>query len=103
MFKLTQGEILVIRRRRADISQTEAATRWSVGRKLYSKWELDEVKGPTVDLVTPLELHERCFIKRRRAGKSRAEIARAVGVSEFWVTEMERGRRPCDRLVRYWK
>lgn len=103
MRKLTRGEILVIRRRRANVSQTDAAIRWGVGRKLYSKWELDEIQGPDVDLVEPLEAWERAFIHRRRAGMSRATLARALGLSEFWITQMERGREPCDRLTEYWK
>lgn len=100
---LTRGERLVIARRRDDQSQSEAAEDHGVSRKLYAQWERDEVPGPEVVGLGALKPHEQCFLARRRSGFSREEVAHAIDCSAFWVTQMERGRRKCDRLLNYWK
>ena len=101
--KLTDGERLVLDRRRRSESQTEAAQRYGVTRQLYSQWELDEVGPPLTYPTGRLADHEVVFLYRRRAKFSRNRVAQEVGCSPFWVTQMERGRQPCDRLLEYWE
>lgn len=101
---LTTGEALVLHRRRLDESQTEAAARLGVGRKIYALWEV-EVKefpgvAPTFETVAA---HEIAFILRRRANKSRADMVAAVGLNRTWITAMERGDMDCSPLLNYWK
>lgn len=101
--KLTAGERLLIERRRAGLNQSAMAERYGTGRKLYGAWERDECKCPNPPNVGKLQNHEVVTLYRRRAGFSRARVAREVGVSAFWVTQMERGQQPCDRLLEYWE
>lgn len=101
---LTPGELLVLHRRRLGESQTEAAKRLGVGRKLCALWEIDakEYIGalPDIDAVAD---HEVVFILRRRSGKSRADMVKAVGINRTWLTAMERGDMDCSPLKDYWK
>lgn len=101
---LTTGERLVLHRRRMDESQSQAAARLGVGRKLYALWEI-EVKpfpgsAPDIDKVA---VHEIVFILRRRANMSRADMVEAVGFNRTWITAMERGDMDCSPLRNYWK
>lgn len=101
--KLSRGERLVIYRRREGLSQAQAAKRYKVGRKLYARWERDEADdGPDV-FIGSLYTHERAYLSRRRADVSRQQVADSIGVSAFWVTLMERGKKPCDRLLEFWE
>jgi len=103
--KLTNGEKLLIDRRRRDESQTEAAARLGVGRKIYAQWETDLKEGPKVKGAFLLKLHEVCFLYRHRAGFTRKQVAKDLNVSEWWVTQMERGYpgAECGALVEYWE
>jgi len=41
---------------------------------------------------------ERIAFHRKRAGLSQVEFANVVGRSESWVSQVERGARPIDRM-----
>ena len=45
---------------------------------------------------------ERCYILRRRLGKTQRQCAAELGISRYWFNQMEQGKAPCDTLVRYW-
>ena len=101
--ELTSAERLVLHRRRLGITQHEAAgllsiTAWSY-RQLEEGSRTPDRPEPTLD---KLKEHEICFILRRRAHRSRTSVAKSVGVSECWLTQMERGRVPATRLIEYW-
>lgn len=98
---LTGGERAVLHRRRAQASQREAADEHEVSLYRYRLWEADEEDPPPISLGR-LRPHEVCFIRRRRAGVSLADLAGAMGVSEWWLTKMEYGREPAHRLVEHW-
>ena len=55
--------------------------------------------GPAVGA---LEVHEQCFLLRRRAGETAAEVAEEMGVSRYWLSRMERGTAPVETLAIYW-
>lgn len=101
--ELTSAERLLLHRRRLGITQHEAAellriTAWSY-RKLEEGSRLPHRPEPTLD---NLKEYEACLILRRRANLSRSSVAKSVGVSECWLTQMERGRVPANRLIEYW-
>jgi len=101
---LTLGERLLLERRRREESQQQAARRLRVSRYRYRAWEGDE-QCDEVPPRAPLRLlreHEACFLRRRRAGVSVAALARALGTSPWWLTQMERGRAPIARLRAHW-
>lgn len=101
---LTAGERLLIARRRLGESQDEAGARLGVSRYRYRKWESDEYTdpGPPRANIGALKPFESCLIRRRRAGVSLAELAEAVGVTRWWLCQMEGGDAPADRLVAFW-
>lgn len=70
---------------------------------MYAQWEADEKDGAPSVKVAPLRPFEVAFLHRRRAGLSRADLAASIRCSEFWLTQMERGREPCAALTEYWK
>lgn len=101
---LTDGEKLIIDRRRLGETQGDAAQRLGMPESSYCCAELNQ---PCAwDVPTPalgkLEQHEMCLIRRMRSGYSQAAIAKRVGVSRYWLCQMERGIEPCERLVGYW-
>lgn len=102
--KMTDAEHLEIRRRRMDKTEREMADHLKVGRRAYDRMAAGTDPVPAAVRVNPetLEAHEVCFLRRRRAALSRKEMARLVGVSEWWLTQMERGREAPDRLVAFW-
>lgn len=100
---LTSGERLLIDRRRRAESMAEAALRLGVSRYRYRILERSKgarlVRPPAIGRVAP---NERCLVLRTRSGMTVGELARQAGVSEWWVTQMERGAVSPDRLVAFW-
>lgn len=100
--RLSNGETLLIDRRRRGLNQADAAASHGIGRAVYSRWELDLSRGPRVRLGR-LRPHERCLLYRRRAGTTQGEVAEALEVSRYWINQMEVGRASCDPLLWYWE
>lgn len=98
---LTNGEKFIVQRRRADQSQREAAEAKGVSLYRYRRWESDQEKPPSVSLGR-LEPYEGCFVRRRRAGISLKTLAEVLGVSRWWLCQMEYGKAATDRLVDHW-
>ena len=101
---LTSAERLLLHRRRLGITQFEAAqllniSAWSY-RQLEEGSRLPDRPEPTLDNLKDYEV---CLILRRRANRTRSSVAKSVKISEQWLTQMERGRVPADRLIEYWK
>lgn len=101
----THAERLVIERRRMRKSQGERARIYRVSVYEYRQWEGGKVPPPTCagERVKGLEPHEICFLLRTRAGVSAGDLAKTLGVSRWWLTQMERGEVPIDRLVAGWR
>lgn len=90
--ELPPGEVLVIRRRRLEVNQLTYAKQIGVCRRILSRWELDDFDRPVTPLeYPPLQLFERCFLARRRSGKTIELISREVGYSQHWIGLMEHG------------
>lgn len=105
---LSPGERLFFKRRREGKTQTEAGAEVGVKTRAYAIRELglsgagrDEAdQGPTLRELTD---NERCVLYRRRAKVPQRVVAEGLGCSIHWVSLMELGKRPCDRLLWYWE
>lgn len=99
---LSKAEKLILWRRRQGISQTDAAYHFDVSFSLYRRWEQGHGGCPRV-AIGKLKECEQFSLVRRRAGMSVTELAEAMGISRWWLTRMENGTAPLDRLQEYWK
>tara|TARA_R110002167_G_scaffold143958_2_gene333640 strand:- start:2983 stop:3303 length:321 start_codon:yes stop_codon:yes gene_type:complete len=100
--EVTNGERLLIERRRADQNQTAAATSYDVSEWQYRQCESDESDRIPAPPIGKLRDYESAMLMRRRQGMKRTELAAELGISGWWLTRMERGQIPADRLVNYW-
>lgn len=101
---LTRGQRLLVDRRRRGETQRVAAARHEVSLYSYRRWELDaeDSDAPTV-AIGSLKPHERCHLLRIRRGTSVQDLAADLGVSRWWLIQMEQGKVDATRLVVYWK
>jgi len=99
--ELTPGERLLIVRRREGTTKADCASGCGVTLYRYNRWESDDEVGPTAK-TGRLAFHEQSMLLRRRAGVSVADFAKLVGVSPWWLRQMEIGEAPDDRLRAYW-
>jgi DNA-binding XRE family transcriptional regulator len=103
----TPVEKLRIYRRRLGLTQHQMAAKLEMGRGRYRTTEAGarELNKPCLTLaerVTDLLQHEHLWLLRKRAGFSRAQLARKAKVSRWWLTQMERGEAPVITLQDYW-
>ena len=61
------------------------------------------IECPRPPQVKSLRTFERCFILRRRAGLTQAQVARRIKRSTRWVTLMETGQAPVKELWEFWR
>ncbi len=99
---LTKGERLLLERRRAGEPLEAAAARHGVTLYRYRLWERDEDDGAPRVPVGRVEYHEAARLMRGRVGASVRELAELVGCSPYWLTRMEAGEAPVDRLRDFW-
>lgn len=100
--ELTSGEKLLIDRRRRQLTAAQAAKRRKVTLYRYNRFERDQERGPKVSLGA-LRPHEVAVLRRRRAGLSVGQLAKRLGVSAWWLSQMEAGKAPAGRLLAHWK
>lgn len=110
---LTGAEMLTVHRRRLGVNQQIMARLLGIGFRKYIRLELGrepvphELYARLLGVIPPtldgLRLHERYRIMRLRAGKSREDFATIIGVSPWWITKMENGSAPLDKLTIYWR
>lgn len=93
---LTKGEWRSVRRRREGLTQSEAAYKRHISRIKVVREEQD--KEP-LGADRLLAIHERAVLLRDRAKLTQAGVAAKLGLSTFWVREMELGRQPCIKLL----
>lgn len=109
---LSPGEALFLDRRKRGMTQARYARLHKATVDQVHKWESDvparnrageAIECPDVGITWgALNDAERCVIMRRREGLSRTDLAGRVGVSQQWISAMERGQHPADRLVEFW-
>lgn len=117
-FTLTPGERSVLMRRRngrfgRGIDQRTLAERLGITRRTLQLAEKDLIEfeqwpKPLKDFVAPLKdpqlkPHEQCYLLRRRSKESIMSLATKLGVTKFWVQQMELGRENCKLLTDYHK
>lgn len=100
---LTLAERVFLYRRRAGLTQAEAAEEAGVSVYQYRALERGEREDPVSVPLGRLRPHERCVILRRRAGLTIDRFAQLVRLSRWWVVQMERGAKAPDALVELWK
>lgn len=100
--ELTIGEKLLLLRRRKGLTAANAAKRSKATLYRYLRWERDIEKGPHVS-VGKVAFHEKAFLLRRRGGYSVAAFAKRLGVSPWWLSQMEDGKAPDMRLRDHWE
>jgi len=103
--RLTLGESLLISRRRSGLSQDEMAKAKGITRNFYGEVERDqsEYDGMNFCEVEPLEANEKVMLCRRRSSMTQSEIAEQIGVTRYWVNQMEIGAAPISPdLVKFW-
>ena len=100
---LTVGERLEISRRRANLTQRQAADLfgWAFGRYVKAEKGLnDEEPAPTIRTLHP---GEECRIARRRAGMTLKELEAFSGFKAKWIHRVELGQtRTAQPLTNYW-
>lgn len=101
--KITPSERLVIWRRRKGLSQRKAARHFRANLYSYRQWEApNSSETPSVRLSN-LKPFEVCYLRRLRAGKSLTGLASELGMTANWLCEIEHGRRPVDKLAKFWQ
>lgn len=68
----------------------------------YRRWEKGIGDPPIVFLKGGLLDHEECYINRKRAGVSLGDLAKELGVTAWWLCQMEYGHASGIRLFDYW-
>jgi transcriptional regulator with XRE-family HTH domain len=123
MCEIPQHERILILRRRLGLTQREMAkhlnqmgarmplksgdrtlTVNSYSRLEIGEWEMpeemiDRIIGPKVR-VRP---HEFYYIRRRREGMTIAELAGLMGVTMWWIMQMEGGKAKTVSLEAFWQ
>lgn len=104
---LTNGENLLIHRRRLGLSQKAAGQDFDISRHTYGKRERTDkdteemVQVPyKFDDLTPAE---KCVIYRKRASLTQRDVACLLGLSRYWVNQKELGQVDCTDLLKFWK
>lgn len=100
---LTRGERLLISRRRRGESQAQAAKRFSMSLYAYRRIETGDAETRIELPIGRLEPFEVCFLRRRRTGEALHELASRMGLSRWWLCQMERGEVDAARLVTFWQ
>lgn len=99
--KLTDGELAMLQRLRLGRTQAEQAAKLRMSLWAYRRLEKDLHPDSRALALEPEE-HERLLVRRMRAKLTRANLAKKLKLSEFWVYRMESGQVPCDALRDYW-
>ena len=101
---LTRSEKLYLKRRRMGLTQVEMSVDYGVPLSEYRAME-DGTIGVIVPYVAigTLKDTESYTIMRHRSGMSKTEVAERIGVSAYWLRQMENGAAPIKRLAEYWR
>lgn len=103
--QLTNGEKLFILRRRDGNTQAREAALRNLPLSAYKKLEGDEecAYSLTAGKVGKLLDYEACVAQRRRKGLSLDILAEKIGLTKWWLCQIERGKAPVDSLFRFWE
>jgi len=99
---ITRGEWETLKRRREGLTQAEHAAMNDVDRLVVVRWEKNTELHPQRRSIRVTEA-EWCFIMRNRKGLTQKRVGKLMGVSSFWVREMEAGRQDHTKLMSFLK
>jgi len=102
VMELRKHERLILARRRRGENQKVAAARHGVSLYRYRKWEIGEDPDFPLAAAGGARQHERLFITRMRAGYPLGKVAQAIGITRWWLCQIEHGKAPAARLETYW-
>lgn len=86
------------------MTQVQAARKLGISLYEYRRLEAGELEdAERAALPGGLRDNERCYIARQRASLRLEDLAPKVGVTMFWLCQMERGTAPTETLVAYWQ
>jgi len=103
---LTKAERLEVSRRRAGLTQHEAADLlgWTLDRYKWAERGEAELQSawpaPALGGITSAE---ECRLLRRRAGLTIAGLAAVSGLAARWIHHAEKGNRDPAALLEYWR
>jgi DNA-binding XRE family transcriptional regulator len=100
--ELSQGERLLVYRRREGLTQEGMADQLGVSLYAYRKMEEESAPCSFNPPLGSLSQREQCFVQRLRHGWSLAHAAESIGISRWWLRRMERGDAPVRRLWAFW-
>ena len=102
---LSNGERLLVQRRRDGLTQRQAANEHGVTLYRYRQWETTEssVNGVPKVNVGRLRVHEQCLVYRCRARMTQAQAAKASGMSKYWLWLIEQGEEDGTKLIEFWQ
>jgi len=98
---LTNGERLLLDRRRRGENQEQAAKRLKTTRSWVWMAESGRTECKKINLGK-VKLYELVYIARRRAKLTQQELGEKLGFSREWIKQMELGKIPADPLVNCW-
>jgi len=98
---LTIGERFLVKRKRMGMTQNEMARSYGYTRTTYGRVERDQMPATEVPMCIGLLLpHEEAMILRRRNQETQKQVSERVGLSRHWISKMENGHAPCERLLK---
>jgi len=103
---LSVGESHLISRRRSGLSQQEMADFCGITRNFYGEVERDQIECSNLgrSSVESLKLNEKMLLARRRAELTQGEVAAEIGVTRYWLNQMEIGAAPVSEdLTKFWE
>lgn len=103
--ELTVGERLRVARRREGLTQAQMAEDLGIPFNTYRRIEDDTETGWTLPSMPlgKLQEHEIYAVLRRRERMTLDDLADRVGLSKWWLCQIERGKVPAsEQLVDYW-
>lgn len=100
---LTRGEKLRLTRRRQGATQSQAAKKYETTIPIYRIWENGEEKKAPNLAIGILAKHEQCWLLRYRKKQTLGEVAGQLQVSPYWLSQMEKGKAPIQRLWDHWR
>jgi DNA-binding XRE family transcriptional regulator len=100
--RVTNPEWLLLLRKRSNLTQASAAKKH--GQTLFAYRKREELNNTLKKRwrVT-LEEHEALWLRRVQSALSMQDLAHKIGISRFWLRQMEAGTAPLDRLREYWR
>ena len=101
LYPLCKAEECLIYRRRNNLTQAQMSEIYLVPRRRYGEMEADGQIELEQD-VLPLTANEECYLLRKRSGLTQEQVAEQIGVTRYWLNQIELGKAASDKLEAFW-